>query len=121
MPWGLKRYQQARQLHYVTFTCYHRAGFLTTPRARDILVHNLERARRWYGFYIVGYVVMPEHVHLLVSEPQRAGFSRRSAAARARHAHHPARRSAFSLFVCRTPLAAAIHAGFAHTASLPTA
>jgi len=72
MPWGLKRRQQARQLHYITFTCYHRAKFLATPHARDILVHNLERARRWYGFYIVGYVVMPEHVHLLVSEPERA-------------------------------------------------
>ncbi len=23
MPWGLKRYQQARQFHYITFTCYH--------------------------------------------------------------------------------------------------
>jgi putative transposase len=72
MPWGLKRYQQAHQLHYITFTCYHRAGFLATPHARDTFVHNLERARRWYGFYVVGYVVMPEHVHLLVSEPERA-------------------------------------------------
>jgi len=27
--------------------------------------------RRWYGFYLCGYVVMPEHVHLLVSEPER--------------------------------------------------
>jgi len=72
MPWGLKRYQQAHQLHYVTFTCYHRAKFLATANARDVFVSTFERARRWYGFYIVGYVVMPEHVHLLVSEPERA-------------------------------------------------
>ena len=75
MPWGLKRYQQASQLHYVTFTCFHRARFLATPRARDILVDSLERCRRWYGFYIVGYVVMPEHVHLLLSEPERASLA----------------------------------------------
>ena len=31
----------------------------------------LERARRKYGLLVFGYVVMPEHVHLLVSEPQR--------------------------------------------------
>jgi len=31
----------------------------------------LEQTRRSYGFYVVGYVVMPEHVHLLVSEPER--------------------------------------------------
>ena len=31
---------------------------------------TLERVRRWYGFCVFGYVVMPEHVHLLVSEPE---------------------------------------------------
>jgi len=39
--------------------------------ARDLFEHTLERTRLWYGFYICGYVVMPEHVHLLVSEPER--------------------------------------------------
>ena len=28
-------------------------------------------SRRQYDFYIIGYVVMPEHVHLLISEPER--------------------------------------------------
>ena len=32
----------------------------------------LEQARRQYDIYVVGYVVMPEHVHLLVSEPERS-------------------------------------------------
>ncbi len=31
----------------------------------------LEQARVKYGFYVIGYVLMPEHVHLLVSEPER--------------------------------------------------
>jgi putative transposase len=31
----------------------------------------LERVRRSYRLYVYGYVVMPEHVHLLLSEPQR--------------------------------------------------
>jgi putative transposase len=31
----------------------------------------LERVRRNYGLYVYGYVVMPEHVHLLLSEPAR--------------------------------------------------
>ena len=30
--------------------------------------------RRRYVFFVFGYVIMPEHVHLLVSEPQRAGL-----------------------------------------------
>jgi len=72
MPTGLVRYQQARTLHYVTFTCYHRAPYLGTASARDLFEATLERVRRWYGFRIHAYVVMPEHVHLLVSEPERS-------------------------------------------------
>src|SRR3984885_4750278 len=71
MPSGLKRYQQARNLHFITFTCYHRAALLGTGSARDTFVGTLERVRGWYGFCVIGYVVMPEHVHLLVSEPER--------------------------------------------------
>ncbi len=31
--------------------------------------------RRRYGFVVVGYVIMPEHVHLLLSEPERKNLS----------------------------------------------
>ena len=75
MPWGLKRYQETRDLHFVTFSCYHRAPLLDSPRARDIFVVILEKTRCWYGFYLVGYVVMPEHVHLLMSEPERGNLA----------------------------------------------
>ena len=75
MPWGLKRFQQARNLHFITFSCYHRASLLATPAARDTFEHVLERVRQWYGFYVYGYVVMPEHVHLLVSEPERRSLA----------------------------------------------
>src|ERR1700689_5918379 len=36
----------------------------------------LERTRRSYGMCVYGYVVMPEHVHLLVSEPEREVLAR---------------------------------------------
>jgi putative transposase len=75
MPWGLKRYQEARCLHFVTFSCYRRAPRLGTPHARDIFEKTLEDTRKWYGFYIAGYVVMPEHVHLLLTEPERTKLS----------------------------------------------
>jgi putative transposase len=44
---------------------------LDTPFARTICEKALERTRRKYGFFVCGYVVMPEHVHLLLSEPER--------------------------------------------------
>ena len=71
MPWGLVRLQQSQQPHFITFSCYRRQPFLNTSRAKSVFEHSLEQTRRYYRFYVKGYVVMPEHVHLLVSEPER--------------------------------------------------
>lgn len=38
---------------------------------RDQFLTILQEVRRKYDFVISGYVVMPEHVHLLMSEPKR--------------------------------------------------
>ena len=75
MPWGLKRFQQAHCSHFITFSCYRRASLLATPEARRTFEHTLERVRQWYGIYVTGYVVMLEHVHLLISEPERGQLS----------------------------------------------
>jgi putative transposase len=75
MPWGLKRFQEARCLHFVTFSCYHRAPLLASPETRRIFEQTLEQVRGWYGLYVTGYVVMPEHVHLLISEPEQGRLS----------------------------------------------
>jgi putative transposase len=48
---------------------------LGTARRRDLFLWTLEAVRRQYRFVVVGYVVMPEHVHLLVSEPERRDLS----------------------------------------------
>jgi putative transposase len=69
MPAGLRRYQQAGQLHFITFSCYRRQKKLGSARARTLFESSLEKTRRAYGFGVIGYVVMPEHVHLLMSEP----------------------------------------------------
>ena len=36
-----------------------------------MFVRELARARAEYGFRLIGYVVMPNHVHLLMSEPKK--------------------------------------------------
>jgi putative transposase len=71
MPKGLKRYYGQDQLHFVTFSCYRRLALFGTARARNMFVKELDRARRDYGFLLVGYVVIPNHVHLLMSEPKK--------------------------------------------------
>jgi len=75
MPWSLTPFQEARCLHLITFSCQHRDPLLGTPQSRDIFLEILERTRTWYDFFITGYVVMPEHVHLLISEPGRTKLS----------------------------------------------
>ena len=75
MPRNLKRYQKTGQLHFVTFRCYRRQPFLRTAAKRDIFLRALEQARRRFGLVVVGYVVMPEHVHLLVSEPEKGSLA----------------------------------------------
>lgn len=44
---------------------------LKTVRARDIFVKELGKVRDEMGFHLLGDVVMPEHVHLLMSEPKQ--------------------------------------------------
>ena len=72
MPRELMRYQDAGHFHFVTFSCFERKPFLRTAFGRNLFERSLEVMRVRYAFVVVGYVVMPEHVHLLVSEPKRA-------------------------------------------------
>jgi len=71
MPKGLKRIYGLGHLHFITFSCYRRLPLLRSARARNLFVRVLGLVRDEYGFKLVGYVVMPEHVHLLISEPAR--------------------------------------------------
>jgi len=70
MTRGLHRYYGANHLHFITCSCYHRRPSLRTARSRDRFLSVLEQTRKRYRFVLVGYVVMPEHIHLLLSEPE---------------------------------------------------
>jgi putative transposase len=76
MPKGLKRHYGQGDLHFVTFCCYHRRRYLETVRAKNLFLRMLEEARKKFEFRLIGYVIMPEHVHLLISEPKRGNVSR---------------------------------------------
>jgi len=75
MPTKLHRCYGAGYLHFVTTSCYRRSALLGTPQNRDLFLEVVEQVRRRYRFVVVGYVVMPEHVHLLFSEPERGDLS----------------------------------------------
>jgi putative transposase len=68
MPKNLKRYTGRNDLHFITFCCYHRKRLLDSVKSRNLVIRVLAEVRAKYGFALVGYVIMPEHVHLLISE-----------------------------------------------------
>ena len=70
MPSGLHRTYGAHRLHFITSSCYRRLPFLRSARSRDTFLKILEQTRERYRFVVVGYVVMPEHIHLLLTEPE---------------------------------------------------
>jgi putative transposase len=76
MPLGLKRYQQEGDDHFITFSCHGRQPYLSSSTSKDIFLDSLELTRRRYGFEVLGYVVMPEHVHILLSEPPEEPLSK---------------------------------------------
>ena len=67
---GLIRYYGNEDLHFITCSCYRRQARLRTAERRDRFLKILEEARRQYRFVVHGYVVMPEHFHLLITEPE---------------------------------------------------
>jgi putative transposase len=71
-----RRYYGTNDLHFITCSCYHRQCWLATPQRRDLFLTVFEEVRQRYGFVVVGYVVMPEHIHLLISEPGKGDPSR---------------------------------------------
>ncbi|HVO80325.1 MAG TPA: transposase [Terriglobales bacterium] len=71
MPASLRRRQQSGQSHFITFSCYRRQPNFSTADIYSLFPVSLEDMRRRFDLRVYGYVVMPEHVHLLLSEPQR--------------------------------------------------
>jgi putative transposase len=70
MTKGLVRYYGTGQLHFITGSCYRRQSLLHTAKRRNLFLRILEHTRRKYRFVVHGYVIMPEHFHLLITEPE---------------------------------------------------
>jgi len=68
MP-GLRHFDNLGTARFVTFTCYRRHRYLTSAFAREITVQGLVHLRTQREIRILGWVLMPEHVHLLLLPP----------------------------------------------------
>jgi len=63
-------------LHFITFSCYRRQRLLGGVSSRNLFLKVLVEVRRRYEFSLVGFVVMPEHIHLLIGEPRKGNPSK---------------------------------------------
>ena len=54
-------------VHFLTAVTYRRIPYFRVAAwARIFCQNNLEQARREMGFHVLAFVLMPDHVHLLV-------------------------------------------------------
>jgi len=57
---------QPGDAHELTFSCHKRLPLLNSDHAKSVFLPSLDEARKKHRFDVWAYVVMPEHVHLLI-------------------------------------------------------
>lgn len=54
---------------FITFSCFHRLPLLEAPATKEPFEFVLEQTRSRHRARVYAYVLMPEHIHLLINEP----------------------------------------------------
>ncbi|MCA9249991.1 MAG: transposase [Phycisphaerae bacterium] len=66
MPSHLRRQDELNQVHFTTFCCYRRLQFFRHAIVCDAFIETMKTVRAKLDIRWLGYVVMPEHIHLLL-------------------------------------------------------
>ena len=61
-----KHYNTAGHAHELTFSCYRRRRYFENEKSCEIFIAELEKAKKKHDFLIWAYVIMPNHVHVLI-------------------------------------------------------
>jgi len=72
MPKRLKRLVGQGDLHFITFCCYQRRPLLGSAHVRTLAAKILGEVRSRFSFPLIGFVFMPDHVHMLIGESSLA-------------------------------------------------
>jgi putative transposase len=59
--------KESNLVHYVTAVTYDRVSIFRNDRACSLFIDALAKTRSDDHFKLIGYVVMPDHIHLLVN------------------------------------------------------
>lgn len=62
----LTQYDNLDTAQFITFSCYHKYQLLIEIKPKNIFLKHLKEVCIKYNINILGYVIMPEHVHLVL-------------------------------------------------------
>jgi len=71
MPRDLRRHDEAGHAHFWTLTCYRRLTFFWSDDLKRVVLDGLRHLQTDFGVCLIGYVIMPEHVHVLLYPHER--------------------------------------------------
>jgi len=69
----VKHFDLPGDAHFLTFSCYRRMQLLSKDRTRLWFVEALDKARVAHQFDLWAWVIMPEHIHLLI-HPRKPSY-----------------------------------------------
>ncbi|MAY74800.1 MAG: hypothetical protein CMJ31_08840 [Phycisphaerae bacterium] len=62
----MKRIENANHARFLTFSCFRRLPLFSNDLIKDAFVERLTETRRRHALKLHAWVVMPEHVHLIL-------------------------------------------------------
>lgn len=62
----LRHFDELGTARFITFSCYRRMNYFTENQSKELFIKYLDSVRLKYDFQIYGYVIMPEHIHLVI-------------------------------------------------------
>jgi putative transposase len=72
----LHRRDEPDRIRFITFSCHRRLPLLTNPGICRLFLDRLETTRVGHGVEVIAWVIMPEHVHLLIRPGPNVPLSR---------------------------------------------
>jgi len=72
----LIRFSKESEYHFTTFSTFNNVHTLILPTVPEILIEHLNLLRKEYDLSIYGFVVMPNHMHIILRVPHEQGISK---------------------------------------------
>jgi putative transposase len=72
----LRHYDDLGTARFITFSTYQRQPLLSDETLIRICLRQVSRLRTERGIRVLGYVIMPDHVHLVLHPPDNCALGR---------------------------------------------